>query len=132
MNEVLGGMLLNQILLNAAYSTISVEMVEQDGIPFMGINLRDLKEGVGSAKNPTPRNKKQRGSPTPLGLRRGQRRKGCGHRENSHCHIHSASTRRGREEASTARLRHVSHFLTTTASGGQGSPGNGILRARPS
>lgn len=52
MNEVLEGMLLKQILLNAAYSTISVEIVEQDRIPFMGLNLRDLKEGMGCAKEP--------------------------------------------------------------------------------
>lgn len=85
-------MLLNQILLNAEYYMISIEIVEQDRIPFMWFNPRDLKEGVGRAEET---------------MKRGQWRKCCGHKEESHCHLHGASTEKGRDKASTARFLHI-------------------------
>ena len=51
MNKVLGGMLLNQILLNAAYSAIQVEIIERDRIPFIWfIQSKRFKRSVGRAK----------------------------------------------------------------------------------
>lgn len=67
MNKVLGGMLLNQILLNAAYSMISIEIVEEDRIPFIWFNPRDLKEGVGRAKEPNSQKRETAGSPNTPG-----------------------------------------------------------------